>query len=45
MKARPRLKGYRATKNQRCPKCLKLLRRRITRCPTCATQQPKRGAV
>ena len=45
MKARPRLKKYRQTRNGRCPKCLKMLRRRIKRCPTCSQTQPKRGAV
>jgi hypothetical protein len=41
MKARPRLKKYRANRSHRCPRCHKLLRRRIVRCPACSLEQVK----
>jgi len=41
MKARPRIKSYRKTRYNRCPKCQKMLRRHTKRCPTCSTAQFK----
>lgn len=41
MKARPRIKSYRKTRYNHCPKCRKVLRRHTKRCPVCSVVQPK----